>query len=245
MSIKRRIANFVERQLDVRIVRPWYLPLLFEEEHLSRFFRNFQIDCVFDVGANAGQYADMIRDRCGFSGPIVSFEPIPVHADALRKRALDRRDWFIESSVLNRKPGPVDFNITSGDQLSSMNKPQTGDLYQRESVVVQTLRLEATTLAVEFDKYKELLGFRRPFLKMDTQGSDLEVAAGADDRLQQFVGLQSELAFKPLYENIPSADEALTFYRSKGFEISAFLPNNSGNFPALIESDCVLYRVEA
>jgi hypothetical protein len=56
-------------------VRPRKMALLFEEEHLRRFLRHFEVDCVFDVGANSGQYATMVRERAGYLGPIVSFEP--------------------------------------------------------------------------------------------------------------------------------------------------------------------------
>ena len=66
MGVKRALADFVEQAIGVRIVRLPHgaritladnIPLLLEEEHLRRFFDYFKIDCVFDVGANAGQYA--------------------------------------------------------------------------------------------------------------------------------------------------------------------------------------------
>jgi hypothetical protein len=152
----------------------------------------------------------------------------------------------VEPTLLNRESGTVEFNITNGNQFSSINKPlpTEPELFGGQSDVSQTLKLNASTLKIEFQKYQRMLGFPRPFLKMDTQGSDLEVAAGAGECLQQFIGLQSELAFRPIYENAPSAYQALDFYRSKGFELSAFVPNNAGHFPVLLESDCILYRPE-
>jgi len=90
--------------------------------------------------------------------------------------------------------------------------------------------------------YQDKLGFKRPFLKMDTQGHDVTVARGAGDQLGQFVGLQSELAVKRLYEDSPSFEEALEFYRARGFELSALVPNNFGHFPRLLEIDCIMYR---
>ena len=53
-TIKRRIADALGRALDVTIVPRGKLALLFEKEHLSRFFAKFEVDCVFDVGANEG-----------------------------------------------------------------------------------------------------------------------------------------------------------------------------------------------
>jgi hypothetical protein len=77
---------------------------------------------------------------------------------------------------------------------------------------------------------------------MDTQGHDVSVAVGAGDRLSDFVGLQSELAIQRLYEDVPSYEEALEFYRGRGFELSALVPNNLGHFPRLLEIDCIMFR---
>ncbi|HXW74131.1 MAG TPA: hypothetical protein VEK10_04895, partial [Steroidobacteraceae bacterium] len=130
---------------------------------------HFDIDCVFDVGANAGQYARMLRQRVGYRGQIVSYEPIPERAATLRAAAAHD-------------------------------------------------------------------------LKLDTQGHDLSVATGAGERLRDFVGLQSELAIQRLYDGAPSFEEALEFYRSRGFELSALVPNNLGHFPRLLEIDCIMFR---
>jgi FkbM family methyltransferase len=243
MGTARKIADFVERQFDVRITRKRNVPLLLEQEHLSRFFKHFDVDCVFDVGANAGQYADMIRNRCGFSGPIISYEPIPALATSLRERSTTARNWHIEQTVLAEDVRTVEFNIMGQNQSSSLNSRRADGPIASE-VVTQKLSLQSSTLAIQFAKYKKLIGFKRPFLKMDTQGSDLGVATGAADCLREFVGLQSELSFEPLYANTPGAAEAIEFYRSHGFVLSALVPNNSGQFPQLYEVDCIFYRSE-
>lgn len=103
------------------------------------------------------------------------------------------------------------------------------------SIVTQTISDLFPELQAEF-------GFSRPFLKMDTQGHDLDVARGAGDYIRRFTGLQSELGFTTLYKDAPEALEALNYYRSLGFKLSSLVPNNAGHFPDLHEIDCILYN---
>jgi hypothetical protein len=77
---------------------------------------------------------------------------------------------------------------------------------------------------------------------LDSQGNDFDIAVGAGARLNEFVGLQSELAIKRIYANAPSYNETLKFYQDNGFILSALVPNNEGHFPYLIETDCIMFR---
>ena len=118
----------------------------------------------------------------------------------------------------------------------------TGPLPKNQTQLSRRIEVRTSTIAIQLRRYQEKLGFKRPFLKMDTQGHDVSVVKGAGDQLSQFVGLQSELAVKRLYDDSPSFEEALEFYRAQGFELSAMVPNNVGFFPRLLEIDCIMYR---
>ena len=225
-------------------MRPQEIALLFEQEHLRRFIDHFKIDCVFDVGANAGQYAAMLRKRAAYSGPIISFEPNPDVAAVLKNKA--RRDpcWFVEEVALGSSSGRATLNVTVEDQLASLHKPQATEteLLAAAAKISRMLDVTVSTLEIELCKYQHKLGFKRPFLKMDTQGHDVQVALGAGTMLSEFVGLQSELAIKRAYANAPNYDEALRFYTDRGFILSAFVPNNALFFPYLIEIDCIMFN---
>jgi hypothetical protein len=107
---------------------------------------------------------------------------------------------------------------------------------------VRSILVATETLAEAYPRLKAQYGFRRPFLKMDTQGYDMSVLRGAGDIIREFAGFQSELSVRRIYEEATDFREALTYYQSLGFDLSAFVPNNAGHFPALIEIDCIMVR---
>ena len=83
----------------------------------------------------------------------------------------------------------------------------------------------------------------RVFLKLDTQGFDLEVVKGAVESLDYVLGLQSELSLKPIYEDMPDYLNALREFRRHGFEVTGFyLITRDRKSLAAIEYDCVMCR---
>jgi FkbM family methyltransferase len=218
----------------------------FEEEHLKRFFSHFNVDCVFDVGANRGQYRSLVRDRIGFKGPIISFEPVPSlvsELNALKTRANDT-NWYIENIALDRTAGEAEFNVMANNTFSSLMTPSHADvsIFKDMNKVLSVIQVKKEKFSDQYEKYKALLNFKKPFLKMDTQGNDVAVFEGAGPSVKELVGLQSELSIRKIYENTLYYYEVLDFYTKNGFVLSALVPNNAGHFPDLIEIDCIMYR---
>jgi FkbM family methyltransferase len=247
LTFKRKVARILERMTGCLIIPPREAYLVPERVHLRRFLAHFGVDCVFDVGANAGQYARMLRDVAGFTGDIVSFEPIPELAAQLTAAAASDRRWFIEEKALDREAGPASFNVMEIDQFSSLRSPNEDQpaFFHEYNKVVRSIPVMRSTLAGEIEHYRSQLGFTRPFLKMDTQGNDVAVFEGAGAGIAAFVGIQSELPIKMLYQGSSCFAEAIAAYSARGFELSAFVPNNEGHFPMLVETDCIFYRTGA
>jgi hypothetical protein len=85
----------------------------------------------------------------------------------------------------------------------------------------------------------------RLFLKMDTQGFDLEAFRGLGDRTSDIVAMQSEVALLPIYEGMPRMPEAVATYEAAGFEISGLYAVNREKDGRVIEYDCVMVRPDA
>lgn len=240
----RSLSSVLQKLLSLRLVDRRRLHLLPEQTHLQRLLTHFDVDCVFDIGANTGQYATMLRRKAGFKGRIISFEPIPEAAADIRRKAKDDPLWTVEELALADKTELRSFHVMAGSEFSSLSAPRIDEVgrFSDMNRPVRSIMVQAETLASVFPILQAQYGFRRPFLKMDTQGFDLSVLRGADGILSNFVGFQSELSIRRIYQDATDFRDAITFYLSLGFDLSAFVPNNAGHFPALIEIDCIMVR---
>ena len=234
-SASRRARH--SRLIDTReLYRYW------EEEQLRRVFRTYAPDCVFDVGANTGQYATMLRRRVGYRGLIVSFEPDPSTARELRKKTHGDDRWLGSDHAISVQDGEQAFNIMADSEFNSLSVPdhtQTA-LFRQKNTVSSTVKIRTETLASALGRLRRQHGFQRPFLKLDTQGWDTRIVEASAHAMPEFIGLQSELSVKKLYAHSTDFRDALSLYEKCGFVLSAFVPNNAGHFPVLIETDCIM-----
>lgn len=237
MSIRKMFIRSVEsagRCMGYEIVPAWRVESLPFVNHLKSLFAMYDVDCVFDVGANRGQYHDLLRSQVGYEGMILSFEPVRKYAEFLRTRANRESHWKIFDVALGSCPQVSRINVTTSPGLNSFLSPKEPGLVSgTELVRVETLDSILPELKVDH-------GFRMPYLKMDTQGYDLEVLAGARQSVRQFVALQTEASVKPGYDHMPSYQEALNTVRAEGFEISGMFPVFSDEALRLVEFDCVM-----
>jgi FkbM family methyltransferase len=217
---------------------------LLEVSTLSQLMSTFSVDCVFDVGANEGQYATMIRKDVGYKGDLVSFEPLPRERELVRQRAARDPRWHVEEVAISDKDGTADFNVAYGSEFSSLSTPVEAmqDEFSGSARPREVIQVKTENLATTVQRLESKLGFRRPFLKLDTQGFDHHIITNAGAALNKFVGIQTELAVAPLYEHSTPYLEALRQYADLGFRPCAFFPNNYGHFPHLYEIDCVMLR---
>ena len=215
------------------------------EAHLRYLLPKLGIDCVLDVGANQGQYGRELR-KAGYQGRIVSFEPVKETFKILKSHADRDGNWRANNFALGAKAGASIIHVTRATVLSSFRQPNafSKDKYAWGIPVVRDEQVQIRALDEVFADC--LAGQKAPkvFLKMDTQGFDLQVFAGAKRCLPQIVGMQSEISIQPIYEGVPDYLEALKVYTKAGFVVSGLYPVSRDNETlALIEMDCVMRRV--
>jgi FkbM family methyltransferase len=209
---------------------------------LQELFELLEVDCVLDVGANVGQYRNFLRAEVGYTGRIVSFEPIPRNVARLRECAAADPAWHIEPYALGAVPGPATFNVTAESVFSSFLKPTAGsaELFRGDSAVTERIEVQVRMLDEVLPGLEREFAPRRMYLKLDTQGYDLEVVRGGQASMGRFCGLQTEASVKPIYCDMPDYATAIKHLEGLGFELSGMFPVASGTFPRMVEFDCIM-----
>ncbi len=213
------------------------------ESHLKALLTQLDIDSVIDVGANNGQYGIMLR-KLGFKGEIHSFEPVTISFNRLQKEAEKDKKWHIYHCALGHENTSISINISQASEFASL-LPATSyakKIYDKKIPLSETEQIQVKTLDDIFGQNKCFLE-KRIFLKMDTQGYDLNVIKGGKLVVEQALALQSEISIIPLYKGMPDYLESLAVFNKSGFKLSGIYPvSRDPNNSILIELDCIMRK---
>lgn len=210
-----------------------------ELNRLKRLLEALEINCVLDVGANKGQFAEELRG-IGFRGLIVSFEPLQNAFAELSRRFSRDHQWRGFPFALGATPSHATINVVPGlSVLSSL-------LELRQAMPgLRTQPVEVKRLDAIFASAVEGVGNPRVLLKMDTQGYDMNVFAGARGCLDRIVALQSELSVAALYRGMPHYLEALNAYEQAGFSLYHLALVTRTQEGGIQELNCLMRKNEA
>jgi FkbM family methyltransferase len=216
-----------------------YTPLRSLAAARRDLFRRRGIDVVVDVGANAGQYGALLRHE-GYTGRLVSLEPLAEPFEALRRLAAADGAWTALRVAASDADGEVVLQVTEDSRSSSVLSRNerfgaTPGWAPRgeERASARTLRGLASEL---------LRPGERPYLKIDVQGYERQVVEGAGDALARFEGLELELSVLPLYEGQTSLAEMLGVLAERGFRPVHLEPILLDDDGLLVELDGVFAR---
>lgn len=197
---------------------------------------------VLDVGANRGQFAEGLREA-GYTGRIVSFEPLPEHVEVLRRKAAADPDW----QVLPYAAGDTDqvqtINVVPGTMSSMLESSEFGRSWSKRLREPRPQEIEVRRLDGLLDEALAGVAEPRVFLKLDTQGYDLLAFRGTGERATALVGLMSEVSCVPIYEGMPRLTEQIAEYEAAGFELAGMYPVTiHAESLRVIEFDAVMVR---
>ncbi|MBI2700729.1 MAG: FkbM family methyltransferase [Mycobacterium sp.] len=201
-----------------------YRPELDAQRNFMNQLKSHQVDVVLDVGANSGQYGAGLR-AAGFTGRIVSFEPLAGPFSQLERKASADPLWDCRRCALGDSDGTISINIAGNAGESSSVLPMLKshqDAFPPANYVgteeVPIHRLDA--VAAEILRPADVA-----YLKIDVQGFEKQVLAGGKSTVtDRCVGMQLELSFLPLYEGGMLIREALDIAYALGFTLTGLSP---------------------
>lgn len=188
-----------------------------------KLLRNHNIDLILDVGASRGEYGEIMRKN-GYKGRIVSFEPISISYEKLKKKTCkddkwDSFNWAIGNqnikSEINVSQNFVSSSILAIKDLHTNAEPESNYI-RKENIFVKKL----DDIFDSVHKYEKGI-----FIKIDTQGYEKEVINGAKETLKSKVtGLQIELSISPLYEDSYDYLYFISILNQMDFELCSIEP---------------------
>ncbi len=213
------------------------------ENHTINLIKQNKINLVLDVGANIGQFAKTLRES-GYRGEIHSFEPVLETYQLLKEAAQPDPKWYPHNFALGSKQGDSVINVTKASDFASILEPNSyGQERFKNNIVTSTQEITISTLDIFLTEHIADAHKKNIFLKMDTQGYDLEVFFGCKAFLNNIKCLLSELSFTPIYEGMPHYLEALKIYERHGYKITNLYPiSHQKENLSLIEMDCIMVK---
>jgi len=223
--------------LDVK----WHVPHPVHD--LFELLKLYQVDTVFDIGANSGVSGEYFRN-IGFAGKMVSFEPVSDLYQQLEKRVSKDPLWLSENVAIGDQEGEQEIYLTGGAGAANSFLVSIGQMEQvapelatigREMVKLRTLR---SIIEEHYPRGNRL------FLKIDAQGYEKKILEGAVDQLNKVVGIRIELSIVRSYAGEPLICEMLPYLYELGYRVCAIDEAWSDRTTQEVyQVDAILFRV--
>lgn len=182
------------------------------------------IDVVFDIGADTGQFFSEELRFFGYKEKIISFEPLSEAYTKLSKSALGDVRWIIhERTAIGDFDGEVEINVSSNSKSSSI-LPMTSlhSSAEKTSAYIGKEKVPIVKLDTVAPYY--ISDSSNLFIKIDTQGFEWLVLDGAKETLQKAKGVMCELSLVPLYDGQYLWTDILNRLKIEGFTLWSLLP---------------------
>lgn len=239
MTWRHRIKQLA-RKFDIEL--NYLNPAQSAEARYLKQLDHHRIRTIIDVGANDGGYAAWLRE-IGYQGDIFSFEPMTKAHGQLVLRAHADLAWHVMPRVaLGAAPGTAVLHI-AGNSRSSSLLPMA-ELHRTAAPLSDYVGEEPVPVAPLADYAGQLFASTKAtLLKIDTQGYESHVLAGAEPVLDRIDGIQLEISLAPLYEGQTSHDELMAWMAARGFSIwnlqPGFVDPRSGR---MLQFDALFFR---
>lgn len=209
-------------------------------EALLKYFDSATPIVVVDVGANEGSFSRAIAEYCGIEKGVL-VEPIPARARELRKTFPDNAFAIYEFALADSEKR-MQLHVYEGFDPTSSILPIYRDLPELSGIELGEERvIEVSTITLDQIVSKENISVV-DLLKIDVQGAEHIVLAGANDALTKTKMVWIEVSFRALYVGSTVFNEVYMRLQQAGFILLEVCEGFRAPSGELLQADCLFRR---
>lgn len=173
---------------------------------------------LIDVGASRGEFSAAVLAHCGIKRALL-VEPQDDRVGELRQRFADPRFAISQCALLDRS-GSAELPVLNFDPCTSLLPVSAEAVFKdkrlnvgvEKRVQVPLSTLDAVLVQLQWREAIDLL-------KIDTQGTELQILKGAAQTLAMVRLLWIEVSFRSLYQGDAQFPEIYEYLRRAGFRL--------------------------
>jgi FkbM family methyltransferase len=173
-SIKKRKDGWLVKRGGVEMLIPTpkclFMRLDEFEDYIERFFKIEPGDTVVDVGACFGDTTVPMAMKVGSKGKVIAIEPSPKNAQYLRINVQKFKNCEVIEKAISNMQGKTSFWLHNSPICGSIQRVPS----RTKEVIVEVDTLDNVLADTHVD-----------FLKIDTQGLEIEAIEGASETLHR------------------------------------------------------------
>ena len=195
---------------------------------ISTILRNENITYILDIGANTGQFGKEIRLN-KYNGYILSFEPLSDAYKTLEKHTAADKNWDVyERCALGKDNGPGNINVSANSVSSSfLNMNETHLTAAPDSEFIRTEEVKILKLSSIISELN--LDNENVFLKIDTQGTELDIIQDLGALIKRFNVVMVEGSLVPLYHNQHTWIDIKNAIEKQNYTLWSLIPGFTDN----------------
>ena len=193
------------------------------QKRISKFLQNRSIKTIIDVGAHKGEFAQNAL-QIESVNKIIAFEPQKKIFSLLKEKFSDNDKVVLNNFALSEKVEKRIMKINKMTATSTLNheindnslyfKFKSFLLYQKNSIIDEE-EIDTTTFDAFFN---EEIFNENTLLKIDTEGYEMHVLKGSEQKIKEIKYILIENQFSKMYKNVNFKD-CHDFLRKKNFKL--------------------------
>lgn len=175
------------------------------EDYFSMFHINgLKINTVYDIGACDGRWSSAVKTFHLPESDFILFEANPAYENILARSGMR----FFNKVLSNPGRGNVEF----------FNGTNTGDSYYKETTTIYDDKTSISLPTITLDELIDQNNLPIPeFLKIDTQGAELDILSGAKKVIGKTQMILTELPIIEYNKGAPKISDYLDFFKNHDY----------------------------